>query len=297
MNNMRPLFSTRKKLIFCLIIIISLWLLDIHNDIKNLFSSDAKQVYDFSFEPVLYANVSKCEIDTTDDKIVFDCPDVRHKATKTLRQIQLIITRMFLVFHSIARRHRIRYWLTRGTLLGAVRHGGFIPWDVDFDICIPREDYQTFLKHGVKDLPPDIFFQSPETDPFNKMPEILNLVKLRDTKSCYKTTIRNGGRWQDGLMVDMYVVDLDQQGLWGDFGSNDWRKKYIYGPVKFPHEDIFPLQEMHFEGFKVLVPSRWRNHLELWYGKRFMELPSIEDRVPPAGQLADPFHSCKQLLK
>ena len=54
----------------------------------------------------------------------------------------------------VCRRHGLRFFADYGTLIGAVRHGGFIPWDDDFDISMIREDYMTFLKIGEKELPP-----------------------------------------------------------------------------------------------------------------------------------------------
>ena len=49
-------------------------------------------------------------------------------------------------FDKICKEHGLRYSLTAGTLLGAVRHKGFIPWDDDVDVCMPRPDYEKFLK-------------------------------------------------------------------------------------------------------------------------------------------------------
>ena len=56
------------------------------------------------------------------------------------------------MFDDICRRHSIRYFLAYGTLLGAVRHGGFIPWDDDIDIWMLREDREKFTKLAAKDI-------------------------------------------------------------------------------------------------------------------------------------------------
>ena len=59
---------------------------------------------------------------------------------------------MLVWLDAVCRRHGIRYWLGSGTLLGAVRHGGFIPWDDDVDIELPREDYQKLALMGALSL-------------------------------------------------------------------------------------------------------------------------------------------------
>jgi len=72
---------------------------------------------------------------------------------------------MFKIFDYLCNKYDIKYFLTGGTLLGAIRHQGFIPWDDDLDVGMTRENYDKFVHYAVPKLPQDIFFQTPETDP------------------------------------------------------------------------------------------------------------------------------------
>lgn len=82
----------------------------------------------------------------------------------TLRKVQMIQLGILLEFDRICKKHNIPYQLFAGTLLGSIRHEGFIPWDDDIDLAILRKDYDRFLEIAPKELDDRYFLQTYETD-------------------------------------------------------------------------------------------------------------------------------------
>ena len=74
----------------------------------------------------------------------------------TLRELQLKELEILKETIKIIEAHNLSYWALGGTLLGAVRHQGFIPWDDDVDICMTRPDYEKFLEYAQKELPENL---------------------------------------------------------------------------------------------------------------------------------------------
>ena len=81
------------------------------------------------------------------------------------KKIWLYELEMFDIFAGICERHGFTYYLGGGSLLGAARHEGFIPWDDDFDVGMPRADYEEFLKVAKDEIPAPFLLQTHETEP------------------------------------------------------------------------------------------------------------------------------------
>ena len=80
---------------------------------------------------------------------------VTNKAEKRIdsRQYQAALLSILDAYIELCTRHQLEYYLNAGSLLGAVRHQGFIPWDDDIDLCMPRTDYEKFLRLAPEELP------------------------------------------------------------------------------------------------------------------------------------------------
>ena len=85
----------------------------------------------------------------------------------SLKEIQTIELNILDAIHSLCTENNITYYLAYGSMLGAVRHQGFIPWDDDIDLVMPRKDYERFLDLAPSCLPGHLKLKhSDNTDPY-----------------------------------------------------------------------------------------------------------------------------------
>ena len=120
-----------------------------------------------------------------------------------LRRIQQIETDVLCEVDRICQKHQIKYVLGFGTLIGAVRHQGFIPWDDDVDICMMRKDYERFKDICRTELNPKYFYQSKDTDP-----EYYHLFdKIRVNGTVFKEDLIAEHDIHHGVYIDIFPMD------------------------------------------------------------------------------------------
>ena len=130
-------------------------------------------------------------------------PYLQQFKEQQLRACQLKQLSILEEIDRICQKHQIGYWLDGGTLLGAVRHDGFIPWDDDIDIAMRQADLDRFISVAADELREGLFLQTPQNEPQSKEP----IVKVRDLNSFYVEGNDNfAADYQKGLYVDIFPM-------------------------------------------------------------------------------------------
>ena len=122
----------------------------------------------------------------------------------TLRKIQMVELELLEEADRICRKNHIHYNIIAGTLLGAVRHGGFIPWDDDADIAMLRSEYDRFVEACARDLDHSRFyFQDHRTTPGYRW----GYGKLRRKDTLFLREHQEHMPYEQGIFLDVFPLD------------------------------------------------------------------------------------------
>lgn len=150
-----------------------------------------------------------------------------------LHQVQLT---MLLELDRVCRRLGVAYQLGAGSLLGAVRHGGFLPWDDDIDVVMAREDYQRFLREAPLLLDTRFVLQTWRSDPgFQGL-----FAKLRRQDSVFREEFHQHTRQHHGIYIDIFPFDP----VWPE----SWWWRLLLAVVLRIHKFVGQLQKLAGDG-------------------------------------------------
>ena len=122
----------------------------------------------------------------------------------TLRKLQMIELEMLIEVDRICKKHNIKYKIIGGTLLGAVRHGGFVPWDDDADVAMLRPEYEKFCRLCRDELDSEKFyFQNMENTEGYRW----GYAKLRRKGTVFLREHQEGMQYEQGVFLDIFPID------------------------------------------------------------------------------------------
>ena len=206
----------------------------------------------------------------------------------------------------------VNYYVAYGSLIGVVRHKGFIPWDDDFDVVMLRDDYEKFCDYCIKNENKLKPFKLLSRKCEKKYP--YNIARLNNMN--YKAVYDNVQGYESGIFIDIYPLDgagsdvdkvlkkvekkksnLFRITLWSiddhytKSTYNKWYRSIIkyfvrgYSKVRGAKhfldkmENFKNLYDMDFENLKVKVPIGYDDFLRCHYGD-YMKFPPKEEQVP-----------------
>lgn len=133
-----------------------------------------------------------------------------------LEALHAVQLRLLLDFDRVCRTLGLHYHLAAGSLLGAVRHGGFIPWDDDVDVVMPRGDYRRLRTEGPALFHPDHFLQHRGSDPGFRT----HHAKLRRQDSEFRVAATAHLKGHHGIFIDIFPFDAVMADRW--WGRLHW---------------------------------------------------------------------------
>lgn len=110
---------------------------------------------------------------------------------------------LLLEFDRICKKHNLKYFVMGGSLIGAIRHKGFIPWDDDIDVAMLREDYEKFLKVGVDELKDPYLLQIPCED----IDYYYSFAKIRNKNTSAISYTFMHAEFNQGIFMDIFPLD------------------------------------------------------------------------------------------
>ncbi len=225
-------------------------------------------------------------------------------ATGEFREFQLATLSLLIDFDAICKQNNIHYWLDFGTLIGAIRHKGFIPWDDDIDLGIFREDYEKIMNIvNNNTINPDICAEYNDDGtfikithkkcnllfldlfPVDKYGEIIPVKKqLEETQRIKRiaTLVRKSPRVETNFKLkrELIAKAREKEILTNELPKDETKIQYVWG-IDFFHlwknwftnyDVYFPFKTITFEGFKFPCMNKPEEYLTKVYGN-YMAYP------------------------
>ena len=135
--------------------------------------------------------------------------------TTNLRPLWDELLSVYDAFAALCEKHNLCYYVAYGTALGAVRHHGFIPWDDDFDVIMPRPDYEEFCRLANKELPEHLWHVTWKN--VEGYPQTFSKVQCCRKDVVQRVEREIGFSLPQGIYIDVFILDSYPDSWWGRF--------------------------------------------------------------------------------
>lgn len=162
------------------------------------------------------------------------------QADDQLRRVQRAATMALAEFDRVCQALGLRYCVYGGTAIGAVRHAGFIPWDDDVDVCMPRTDYERLVHEHHKVLDPKFVLLCQETDP--RFPKTFGLLGIRGTS--FQPGNAVGRTYPVPIGVDVFPLDYVPRDR--AVYTSQSRQTWLWGRLLFVRGGALPITSLPY---------------------------------------------------
>lgn len=143
-----------------------------------------------------------------------------YEVSEKVKKIWAVELKLLEYFDNLCREHKLRYFIDYGTLLGAVRHQGFIPWDDDIDVVMFRDDYEKLKTIAQDAVSPPYFFQDAYTDSM-----VAALSKIRDSRTTAIEFPDALPDYNQGIFIDIFPLDYVSDGVNMDLAIGEMQRE------------------------------------------------------------------------
>ncbi len=125
--------------------------------------------------------------------------------SKKMKEVWAVELDLLAKFIQVCEKYQLKYFADSGTLLGAARHGGFIPWDDDVDVAMLRKDYDIFCSVAVKEFVYPYYFQVEDTDPGSARKHVQ--IRNSMTTGILSIELEKHYKFNQGIFIDVFPLD------------------------------------------------------------------------------------------
>ena len=254
---------------------------------------------------------------TRDPRIQYEV-GLRNLDMSEVKQIQTILLDIYKDVMYVCEKYHLKIMLAGGSALGAVRHAGFIPWDDDMDMIMPRDDFDRFVHLFLGEYNDKYHVISP----FQKGKSANFFIRVIDKNSEFISLFDPSKRYHSGIAFEITPIDFVPENklvriikgvfsdlflftcfisyskllkLYDDFARNNKNtssvtiacgRNHYFGEMH-SKEIFFPPKEIYFENIRSYVPNNCDAYLRKLYGENYMQIPPKEQREP---------HPCIKLI-